>query len=97
MNARTDGEAGEVGVDELLRLLLRDTPMSFASVKACLSVEQRVVDDLGAAAQLVRAEAAVGAEDLQRRPIVDVLAALKASSSASSPDRCASTRSSICE
>ncbi len=51
-------EAGEVGVDEVLRRLLRETPMSLASVNACLSVEQRVVDDLRAAPQLVLAQAA---------------------------------------
>ena len=48
------------------------TPMSFASVNARLAVEQRVVDHLRGAAQLVRVAAAVGAEHLQRRLLVDV-------------------------
>ena len=48
------------------------TPMSFDSVNADLAVEQRVVDHLGDAAQLVRIPPAVGAEDLERRPLVEV-------------------------
>ena len=39
-----------------------------------LPVEQRVVDDLRAAPELVLIETAVGAEHLQRRPVVDVFA-----------------------
>ena len=53
----------------------RDTPMSFASVNACLAVEQRVVDDLRPAPQLVLAQAADAAEHLRRGAVVDVLAA----------------------
>ena len=67
-------EAGEVGVDELLRRLLRDADV-LGQRERGLAVEQRVVDDLRAPPQLVRIEAAVRAEHLERRAIVDVLAA----------------------
>ena len=74
MNCRTRREAGEVGVDELLRRLLRHADV-LRQREGGLAVEQRVVDDLGAAAQLVLAQAAVGAEHLQRGAIVNVFAA----------------------
>ena len=97
MNPRTRGEAGEVGVDERLRRLLRHADV-FRQGERGLPVEQRVVDDLRAAPQLVLVEAAVCAEHLQRRLIVDVVAAReRLDAGVSSPDRCASTRSSICE
>ena len=64
-------EAGEVGVDEFLRRLLRHADV-LGQRERGLPVEQRVVDDLRAAAQLVLAEPAVLAEDLRRGAIVDV-------------------------
>ena len=64
-------EPGEVGVDELLRRLLRHADVLRERERA-LAVEQRVVDHLGDAAKIVRVAAAVGAEDLQRRPLVEV-------------------------
>ena len=76
MKPRTLGEAGEVGVDELLRRLLRHADV-LGQRERRLAVEQRVVDDLRAAPQLVRIEAAVLAEHLERRAIVNVLAAGK--------------------
>ena len=67
-------EAGEVGVDELLRGLLGDADV-LGQRERRLPVEQRVVDDLRAPPQLVRVEAAVRAEHFQRRAVVNVLAA----------------------
>ncbi len=67
-------EAREVGVDELLRGLLRHADV-LGQREGGLAVEQRVVDDLGAAPQLVAVEAALGPEHLERRLVVDVVAA----------------------
>ena len=57
----------------VLRRLLGDADVP-GQREGGLAVEQRVVDDLRAAPQLVRVEAGVGAEHLQRRAVVDVLA-----------------------
>ena len=73
MKLRTAGNPAKC-VDERLGLLTRDTDV-LGQRERLLSVEQGVVDDLGAPAELVLAEAAVGAKDFQRRAIVDVLAA----------------------
>ena len=67
------GKARKVRVDELLRGLLGHADV-LGERERRLPVEQRVVDDLRAPPQLVRVEAAVGPEHLQRRPVVDVLA-----------------------
>ena len=67
-------EAGEVGLDELLRGLLRHADV-LGERERRLAVEQRVVDDLGPPPQLVPVEAAVGAEHLERGLVVDVVAA----------------------
>ena len=71
MKARTRGEAGEVGVDELLRRLLRHADVLRQRERG-LSVEQRVVDDLRAPPQLVRVEPAVRAEHALGRAVVNV-------------------------
>ena len=89
------GKAGEVGVDEFLCRLLRDADV-LGERERRLSVEERVVDDLRAAAQLVLGSRCPR-QTPSGGPIVDVLAAPKASISACSPDRCARTRNSICE
>ena len=68
------GESREIGVDELLRRLRRDPDVLRQSERR-LAIEQGVVDDLGAPPQFVRAETAVAAEHLERRPIVNVLQA----------------------
>ena len=65
-------EAGEVGVDEVLRLLARHADV-LGQRERLLAVEQRVVDDLGAPAQLVRAQPAIGAEHPERGAVVNVL------------------------
>ena len=57
MKARTRGKPGEIGVDEFLRRLLRHADV-LRQRERRLSVEQRVVDDLRAAPQLVRVESA---------------------------------------
>ena len=51
--------------------------MSFDSVNACLSVEQRVVDHLRDAPPAVLVHSARSAEDFLRRLVVDVLAAVE--------------------
>jgi hypothetical protein len=74
MKARTDGKPAKYASMNCLRRLLRDADV-LGERERRLPVEQRVVDDLRAAAQLVGVEPAVVAEDLQRRAVVDVLAA----------------------
>ena len=64
-------EPGEVGVDEFLRHLRRHADV-LGQREGRLPVEQRVVHHLRGAAQIVRVAAAVGAEDFQRRPLVEV-------------------------
>ena len=74
VEVRADGrEPFEVRVDERLRRFLGDADV-LRQREGGLAVEQGVVDDLRPPAQLVRVESAVGAEDVQRRPVVDVLA-----------------------
>ncbi len=66
-------EARKIRVDERLRFLPGYTDV-LGERERLLSVEQRVVDDLRAAAKLVGVEAARGAEHLECRAVVDVLA-----------------------
>src|SRR5262249_40118533 len=66
-------KSGEVGVDELLRRLLRDADV-LGQRERRLPVEQRVVDDLGPSPQLVFVQTRVWTEDVQRRTVVNVLA-----------------------
>ena len=90
-------EAGEVGVDELLRRLRRDADVLRQRERG-LSVEQRVVDHLRACGAARagpgrcrrRTPSAPSDRGCRRR-------ARNASISVSSPARCARTRSSICE
>ena len=60
----------------VLRRLLRDADV-LRQRERRLAVEQRVVDHLRDAAQLVRVAPAVGAENLQRRLLVEVGALAK--------------------
>ena len=74
MNCADSWEAGEIGVDDLLRRLRRDADVLRQRERG-LSVQQRVVDHLGRAALHVLVHGAVRAKHLQRRLIVDVVAA----------------------
>ena len=90
-------EAGEVGVDELLRRLLRHADV-LGQRERRLAVEQRVVDDLRPPPQLVRGRAPLSAPNTFSAVWSWMSSPrAKAAMSVSSPDRCASTRSSICE
>ena len=68
------GIAGEIGVDERLGEAGGDPDVAGEGERR-LPVQERVVDDLGAAPQLVGVEPAVGAEDLEGGAVVDVVAA----------------------
>ena len=79
MNALHGGIAGEVRVDELLRGRLGHADV-LREREGRLSVEQRVIDDLGAAAQFVRVELqrpVEAAEHALRRAVVNVDPSLK--------------------
>jgi hypothetical protein len=92
-------EAGEVGVDELLRRLLRHADV-LGERERGLPVEQRVVDDLRAAPQLVRIERAVGPNTLSpsdRRMSSPAEGTLRRSSVGSPTSAQGARASSICE
>ena len=96
MNARTDGKPAKYASMKSCAVLPRDADV-FRKRERRLSVEQRVVDDLRASPQLVLDPGRCRTEDLQAVRSWMSSFRVNASISASSPDMCASTRSSICE